>query len=71
LKLTYLIKHAPTPITPETLVVREHPPTPPPSFPAKIITIQGRTHEPPPRKVIIEKLAPLPAKPQSIIIERW
>jgi hypothetical protein len=26
---------------------------------------------PPPRKVIIERLAPLPAKPQSVIIERW
>lgn len=26
---------------------------------------------PPPRKVIIERLAPMPNKPQSIIIERW
>lgn len=26
---------------------------------------------PPPRKVIIERLAPLPSKPQSVIIERW
>ena len=26
---------------------------------------------PPPRKVIIERLAPIPPKPQSVIIERW
>ncbi len=26
---------------------------------------------PPPRKVVIERLAPLPNKPPSIIIERW
>jgi len=64
-------KHAPAPITPETLIVREHPPAPPQSFPTKIITIPGKVYEPPPRKVIIEKLAPLPAKPQSIVIERW
>ena len=63
-------KHAPAPITPETLIVREHPPAPPQSFPTKIITIPGKVYEPPPRKVIIEKLAPLPAKPQSIVIER-
>jgi hypothetical protein len=26
---------------------------------------------PPPRKVVIERLAKLPPKPQSVIIERW
>ena len=26
---------------------------------------------PPPRRVIIERLPQLPAKPQSIVIERW
>jgi hypothetical protein len=26
---------------------------------------------PPPRKVIIERMAPLPDKPQSVIVERW
>ena len=26
---------------------------------------------PPPRKVVIERLAPLPSKPQSVIVERW
>ena len=37
----------------------------------KLITIFGRRLPPPPRKVIIERLAPLPSKPQSVIIERW
>jgi hypothetical protein len=26
---------------------------------------------PPPRKVVIERLPPLPCKPQAIIAERW
>lgn len=26
---------------------------------------------PPPRKVVIERLAPLPSKPQGVIVERW
>lgn len=59
------------PDTPEILVIREHPPAQPPTHPTKIITIPGKIHEPPPRKVIIEKLAPLPAKPNTIVIERW
>lgn len=37
----------------------------------KVITISGKKIPPPPRKVIIERLAPLPSKPQSVIIERW
>jgi hypothetical protein len=36
-----------------------------------VITISGKRLPPPPRKVIIERLAPLPAKPQSVIVERW
>ena len=35
------------------------------------ITISGKRVPPPPRKVIIERLAPIPQKPQSVIIERW
>ena len=31
----------------------------------------GKKLPPPPRKLIIERLAPLPPKPQSVIIERW
>jgi len=59
------------PHQPETLIVREHPPAPPVSYQQKVITISGKNREPPKRRVIIEKLAPLPTKPQNIIIERW
>jgi hypothetical protein len=52
-------------------VIREAPPTPPAPLSRKIITISGKRIPPPPRKVVIERLAPLPAKPQSVIIERW
>ncbi|CAF0742505.1 unnamed protein product [Brachionus calyciflorus] len=59
------------PSTPEPLVIREAPPQPPVQVGRKVITISGKRLPPPPRKVIIERLAPLPSKPQSIIIERW
>ena len=57
--------------TPEPLVVREAPPQPPAPVGPKRITISGKRLPPPPRKVVIERLAPLPAKPQNVIIERW
>lgn len=57
--------------TPEPLVVREAPPQPPPAVGTKRITISGKRLPPPPRKVVIERLAPLPTKPQNVIIERW
>jgi hypothetical protein len=57
--------------TPEPLVVREAPPQPPPAVGPKRITISGKRLPPPPRKVVIERLAPLPSKPQNVIIERW
>ncbi|CAF0834278.1 unnamed protein product [Brachionus calyciflorus] len=59
------------PNTPEPLVIREAPPPPPVQVGRKVITISGKRIPPPPRKVIIERLAPLPSKPQSVIIERW
>jgi hypothetical protein len=37
----------------------------------RVITISGKRLPPPPRKVVIERLAPLPSKPQSVIVERW
>ncbi len=37
----------------------------------KIITISGKKLPPPPRKVVIERLAPLPSRPQPVIVERW
>jgi hypothetical protein len=61
----------PRPETPEPLVIREAPPEPPMPVGVKKITISGKQLPPPPRKVIIERLAPLPAKPQNVIIERW
>ena len=57
--------------TPEPIVVRERPPQPPEQVGRKVITISGKKLPPPPRKVVIERLAPLPSKPQSVIIERW
>ncbi len=59
------------PLTPEPLVIREAPPQAPAPVGAKRITISGKRNPPPPRKVIIERLAPLPSKPQNVIIERW
>ncbi len=61
----------PRPPTPEPLVIRESPPQPPKAVGVKRITISGKRIPPPPRKVIIERLAPLPSKPQNVIIERW
>lgn len=61
----------PRPRTPEPLVIREAPPPAPQLVGRKVITISGKRVPPPPRKVIIERLAPIPPKPQSVIIERW
>lgn len=61
----------PRPPTPEPLIIREQPPKPPAALGRKLITISGRRLPPPPRKVVIERLAPLPSKPQSVIVERW
>lgn len=57
--------------TPEPLIIREAPPQPPRPVGPKRITITGKRNPPPPRKVVIERLAALPSKPQNIIIERW
>lgn len=59
------------PLTPEPLIIREVPPIPPEQVGRKVITISGKKMPPPPRKVIIERLASLPCKPQSVLIERW
>ena len=61
----------PRPVTPEPLVIREAPPPPPVQVGRKVITISGKRIPPPPRKVVIERLAPLPNKPQAVLIERW
>ncbi len=57
--------------TPEPLILREAPPPLPKPIAPKRIIIPGKRNPPPPRKVVIEKLAALPPKPQNVIIERW
>ena len=54
-----------------TLVYREKPPRPPAPVPTQTITIPGRTIDPPPRQVIVERMAAAAQAPQDIIIERW
>lgn len=61
----------PRPETPEPLIIREAPPEPPMPIGIKKITISGKMLPPPPRKVVIERLAALPSKPQPVIVERW
>jgi hypothetical protein len=36
-----------------------------------LITISGKLLPPPPRKVIVERLPPVPSHPPAIILERW
>lgn len=59
------------PETPEPLVFREEPPKAPVNTKPKRIVIAGKRLPPPPRKVIIERMASIPAKPQCVIVERW
>ena len=59
------------PATAETVVYREQPPQIAAALEQKIITISGKKLPPPPRRLIIEKLPVLPAKPQPIVIEKW
>jgi hypothetical protein len=59
------------PCTPKPLVIREEPPQLPAKLSCKLIRISGKRIPPPPRKVIIERLAQIPAKPQAILVERW
>jgi hypothetical protein len=53
------------------MVYRERPPRTPPSIPQEVITLPGRTIEPPPRQVIVERMAQAAALPGDIVIERW
>lgn len=56
---------------PPPIVIREKPPTPPETICTKTVVIPGQRLPPPPRRIIIEKLPPLPSKPQAITVERW
>ena len=55
----------------DTLIIREEPPALQRAIPPVTITIPGRRVQPPPRKVIIEKLPAPPPADQKVYIERW
>ncbi len=53
------------------MIFRELPPARPPQPGVKRIIISGKNIPPPPRKVIIERLAPFPSRAGNILVERW
>ena len=67
----HITQKPPLPLTPAPILVRERPPKPPTPIAPRNIVIPGKVIPPPPRKVIVERLPQMPAKPQDIIIERW
>ena len=67
----HITQKPPLPLTPAPILVRERPPKPPTPIAPRNIVIPGRVIPPPPRKVIVERLPQMPAKPQDIIVERW
>jgi hypothetical protein len=56
---------------PKPKIIRERPPTPPEVLESKNIYLPGKILDPPPRRVIIEKLAKQPDEIQGITVERW
>ncbi len=62
---------SPRPRTPPKLLIHEQPPTQPKIYDRQVVTIPGKIVGPAPRKVIIEHMPPIPAKPQQIIVEKW
>lgn len=61
----------PKPATPAPLVLREAPPQPPARIPDQLVQVPGRVLAPPARKVVVERLPPIPPKPQQIFLEKW
>jgi hypothetical protein len=61
----------PEPFMPGPIILREQPPQSPEEIPRKYVSICGRALPPPPRRLVVEKLAQMPEKPQPIEIERW
>jgi hypothetical protein len=53
------------------VVIRERPPQPPKVIPAQEIIVPGKRLEPPPRRVILEKLAKQPDEIKAVTVERW
>ncbi|CAF4011586.1 unnamed protein product [Rotaria magnacalcarata] len=61
----------PAPSPPPPIILREKPPRVPELMTTQFVTKTLPPLPPPPRAVVIERMAPLPPKPQDIIIERW
>jgi len=61
----------PKPCTPPPVILREAPPPPPCPLPGRTVCVPGKVVPPPARKVVVERLPPIPSKPQQIFIERW
>ena len=59
-----------TPSTPPTLVFRENPPERPEPPNCQVFTIPGTLLPPPPRKLVVERLPELPAKPVKSVKTR-
>jgi hypothetical protein len=67
-----VVRQAPEkPSTPPPIVLREAPPLPPTPLPGRHVSVPGRIIPPPARKVVVERLPPIPQKPQQFFIERW
>lgn len=62
---------APEHCDPKPQVIRERPPVPPEIIPSQEIIIPGKRLDPPPRRVIVEKLAKEPDEIKGITVERW
>ena len=56
---------------PKPLTIRERPPQAPEVIPAKEIILPGKQLDPPPRRVIVEKLAKQPDEIRGTTVERW
>ncbi|CAF0825257.1 unnamed protein product [Rotaria sordida] len=61
----------PPPVTPPPIIIRERPPTPPSYNTPQIIYKRVSPVKQIQRRVIIERLPQMPAKPPDIIVERW
>ena len=65
------VAHSPSPSSPEIIVIREEPPEPLPNIPEVHITVPGKVLPPPPRQVIVERLAQVPPPPPDVLHEKW
>ncbi|RNA43575.1 hypothetical protein BpHYR1_019798 [Brachionus plicatilis] len=67
-----IVRQAPSkPADPAPLLLREAPPPLPPRIPETTVLVPGKVLPPPARKVVVERLPPIPPKPQQIFVEKW